>query len=253
MIKKIILLNASPRKDKNTAQMLAFVAQTVLMTFCVLVIMSCSTWNSSGYEMLPTLERNKIVECQDGIGNLYNDGQVYLVTTEQLQEYLDTAGRVVIYEYLFYCKSEHCINPLAVEQDCKSQGARLLLMMENYKGIIGLPALDSPVLAANPAPFGKTIAKTCTPQFFNQLTSTTYKTRGYGRYYLFDNGKFKGCFNDYKDALSTDSRLRRESDKTLSMSLPPRTADSRPWRESDKTLSKSLSPQTTDKSIFAGA
>ena len=180
------------------------ILQAVLMTYGVWAIMACSTWNSSGYEALSTLERNKVVECQDGIGNLHNDGHVYLITTGQLQEYLDTAGRVVIYEYLFYCKSEHCVNPLTVEQDCKNQGARFLLMIENYEGIIGLPPLKSPILAVNPAPFGKKISQTCTPQFFNRLTSTTYKTRGYGRYYLFDNGKFKGCFNNYKDALSTD-------------------------------------------------
>ena len=184
-----------------------------LFTFGVLTTMSCSTWNSSGYENLSTLERSRVVECQDGIGNLHNDGQVYLVTTEQLQEYLDTVGRVVIYEYLFYCKSEHCVNPLAVEQDCKNQGTRLLLMMDNYEGIIGLPPLKSPILAANPAPFGKKISQACTPQFFNQLTSTTYKTRGYGRYYLFDNGKFKGCFSDYKDALSTGKASLSEHEK----------------------------------------
>jgi hypothetical protein len=49
---------------------------------------------------------------------------------------------------------------------------------------------------------GRKINKDCSKVFFDRLTGTTWKTRGYGRYYYFIKGEFKGCFDKYVDALT---------------------------------------------------
>ena len=49
---------------------------------------------------------------------------------------------------------------------------------------------------------GKKIGKDCSKVFFDKLTGTTWKTRGYGRYYYYVNGEYKGCYDDYSDALT---------------------------------------------------
>ena len=179
-----------------------------IRTLCVamgaMAVASCIPFNinGSGYQALTPEEKRKVVVCQDDIGNLRNDGRVYQITIEQLQKYLDSAGSVLVYEYLFYCKSEYCVNPATVEQDCRKKGIKFLLITENYGGISNMPPLETPVLAVNPVPYNKKMNKACTSIFFNQLPATTYKTRGYGRYYIFENGRYTGCFNDYQVALA---------------------------------------------------
>ena len=53
--------------------------------------------------------------------------------------------------------------------------------------------MDSPLLIVDANNYNK--KKYC-EQFFNELTNTTYKTRGYGRFYYFKKGKFIKCIDD---------------------------------------------------------
>ena len=175
--------------------------QCTIYVLAVFSLFSCITINSSGFSALLPEYKEKVVPCQDAIEKLPNDGHIYLVTQEQLQQFLDKTDKVLVYEYLSYCTSTHCVNPIILEQACKKRGVLFCVIAECYDGVFSLPQMDLPIMAINPEPFRKKITKSCSREFFNKLTNSTWDTRGYGRYYLFEKGKYKGCFNDYTEAL----------------------------------------------------
>lgn len=166
-----------------------------------LSLASCITINSSGYTSLSADQKARVVPCQDALEKLPNDGHIYLVTVEQLQQFLNNNDSVLIYEYLASCTSGHCVNPVMVEQDCNNHGVLFCIITESYDGIFALPKMEMPILAIDPKPFGKKITKECNKVFFNALTNSTWETRGYGRYYLFEKGKYVGCYNNYSEVI----------------------------------------------------
>ena len=156
----------------------------------------------TGNKYLTEGEKQRVVLCNEPIGSLTNDGKVWLVSIEQMQEFLKASGKVLVYEYASFCKSDHCLSPTVVEDDCTKAGIRFCLVAESYEGIFNIPVRTTPILAIEPTALGKKIGRDCSKAFFDRLTGTTWKTRGYGRYYLFAEGTFRGCYNDYQDALN---------------------------------------------------
>ncbi len=185
---------------KKRAKKVALFAMTM---FTALSLNSCRIIiDNTGFLYLQEEEKKKVVPCRDAIENLPNDGRIYLVTKEQLQQYLDSRDKVLIYEYRFFCRSEHCVNPAIVEKACKERNIDFCLMAVSYGSILfNLPEMRMPILSINPEPYGKSIYKECSEKFFNELTNTTFKTRGYGCYFLFEKGEYKGCFDEFMDAL----------------------------------------------------
>jgi len=166
------------------------------ITSCVVI------FPSTRYENLTEDQKNRVVVCHSPIDSLTNDGNVYLVTIHQLQEFLESQDKVLIYEYASFCQSENSVDPSIVERACTKAGVRFCLVSVSYEGIFSTSVQNTPILAIEPTILGRKINKDCSKVFFDTLTGTTWKTRGYGRYYYYIHGDFKGCFDTYSDALT---------------------------------------------------
>ena len=119
-----------------------------------------------------------------------------------MQKFLNSKNRVLIYEYASYCQSEYCVNPAVIENECTKAGVQFCIVSVSYEDVFNISVQNTPILAIEPTILGKKIGKDCSKVFFDKLTGTTWKTRGYGRYYSYIKGKFKGCYDDYSDALT---------------------------------------------------
>jgi len=172
-----------------------------------LLFASCVIFPGTRYKYLTEEEKQRVVLCNAPIGSLTNDGKVWLVSVEQMQEFLKASGKVLVYEYASFCESDCCVSPAAVESDCTKAGIRFCLVAVSYDGIFNIPVQTTPILAIEPTALGKKIGKDCSKAFFNKLTGTTWKTRGYGRYYLFAGGTFRGCYDNYQDALTSETHF----------------------------------------------
>ena len=171
-----------------------------------LLFASCVVFPGTRYKYLTEEEKQRVVLADAPVSSLTKDGKVWLVTVEQIQEFLKASGKVLVYEYASFCESDCCISPVAVESDCTNAGIRFCLVAVSYDGIFNIPVRTTPILAIEPTTLGKKIWKDCSKAFFDRLTGTTWKTRGYGRYYLFAGGTFRGCYDNHQDALAnTDS------------------------------------------------
>ena len=175
----------------------------VLIIIVILSLTSCViTFPGTRYKHLTEDQKKKVVVCNSPIDSLANDGKVYLVTIEQMQEFLKSKSRVLIYEYASFCLSDHCVNPAVIEKECIRAGVQFCMVSVSYEDVFNIPVRNTPILAIEPTTLGKKIGKDCSKVFFDKLTGTTCKTRGYGRYYYYLNGEFKGCYDDYSDALT---------------------------------------------------
>lgn len=158
-----------------------------LFTSCAIYI------NDDGYRFLNNDEKTHVKNLDKSINDLANDGNIYKINISQMQDFLDSHEKVIVYEYLLYCKSDHCILPTAVEDKCSKAGITPCFVLESYTGAFSIPKMESPLLIVDADNYNK--KKYC-KQFFNELTNTTYKTRGYGRFYYFKKGKFIKCIDD---------------------------------------------------------
>ena len=179
----------------------------VSLTSCVI------TFPGTRYKHLTEDQKKRVVLCKAPIDSLTNDGKVYLVTIEQMQKFLNSKNRVLIYEYASFCQSEHCVNPAVIENECAKVGVKFCIVSVSYEDIFNIPVLNTPILAIEPTILGKKIGKDCSKVFFDKLTGTTWKTRGYGRYYYYVNGEYKGCYDDYSDALTNKFQFIEQTDR----------------------------------------
>ena len=177
--------------------------KAILIIMGLLSLTSCIiTFPGTRYKHLTEDQKKKVVVCNAPIDSLTNDGNVYMVTIDQIQKFLKTNNRVLIYEYASFCQSDNCLNPAVVENECIKEGIRFCIVSVSYEDIFNISVQNTPILAIEPTALGKKIGKDCSKVFFDKLTGTTWKTRGYGRYYYYVNGEFKGCYDNYSDALT---------------------------------------------------
>lgn len=158
------------------------------------ILASCGIYiNDDGYRFLSDKEKSHVKTLSRSINEIENDGNVYKINISQMQDFLNSHDKVIIYEYLSYCSSDHCILPSAIEEKCTDYGITTCIVLESYANAFAIPKMQSPLLIVDKSNYQK--KRYCT-QFFNELTGTTFKTRGYGRYYYFKNGKYVKCIDD---------------------------------------------------------
>jgi hypothetical protein len=175
----------------------------ILIIMGILSLTSCVvTFPGTRYKHLTEDQKKRVVVCNAPIDSLTNDGNVYLVTIEQMQKFLKSKDRVLIYEYASFCQSDYCLNPAAIENECTKAGVQCCIVSVSYEDVFNISVRNTPILAIEPTTLGKKIGKDCSKVFFDKLTGTTWKTRGYGRYYYYIKGEFKGCYDNYADALT---------------------------------------------------
>lgn len=154
---------------------------------------------NSGYNKLSSGEKKLIVDYAGKVEELGASDSIYRISAKQLREYIQCHESVIVYEYLPYCSSEDCINPLELERYCKDKNYKLCVVTSVYDGIFGLKGLSVPVLAINNDYYGTNLQIKYTRRFYDELTETDFKERGDGRFHYFQNGRFVRTMGSVKE------------------------------------------------------
>lgn len=164
----------------------------IIMSFiCGTFLRSCGIIeiNGSGYKGLSMEDKANVKVCLVPIDSLKTDSKVYQVTANQVKNYLNAHGDVILYEWRSFCKSKACISPSQAEKVCNEKGYEFCIVACDYdylgKGInIGVP-----LLAINMNAYGTDNIKKYTHKFFSELLGErSYKDLGvfhrfsYGHY-----------------------------------------------------------------------
>ena len=82
---------------------------------------SCIRMGDNGYQQLSDSQKSKIVTCTSPIDSLCYDGNIYLVSIEQMREHVNRHKTLVIYEFGAYCHGDNCISPQMAESICRKK------------------------------------------------------------------------------------------------------------------------------------
>ena len=130
----------------------------ILIIIGISTLTSCViTYPGRRYKHLTEDQKKRVVVCSAPIDSLTNDGKVYLVTIEQMQEFLKSKNRVLIYEYASFCQSDYCVNPAVIENECTKAGVRYCIVSVSYEDIFNISVQNTPILAIEPTILGKEI------------------------------------------------------------------------------------------------
>lgn len=176
-----------------------------LLSSCGLILI-----NDIGYRSLTSEQRSRVVKCDVPIDSLKNDGLIYLVSSEQMQDYLNRQSKVLVYEYRSYCSSEQCVSVPYAEQLCKDMGVKLCIINVSYYHLQLLDGIQTPILAPDFNHY-KTMNDGKLPErFFEELTHKTRKERGYNIFYVFKKGRYMGTFDTIHEALGLKRPLSKK-------------------------------------------
>ena len=171
---------------------------------------------NSGYNLLTDEEKERVIRCDCPIEELENDGNVYVVDTAQMRAYLQRHDSVMVYDWSPGCPADHCISLPLFESLCKSHGVTSCIVQE-YMRFDSLPSRDkvaSPILFIDKSMYDTDRCDKYTDRFYGQLTGTTMKERGYGRFHLFVKGGYVDTYNACTDGFAP-SALKFEELKTI--------------------------------------
>ena len=111
----------------------------ILIIMGILSLTSCViTFPGTRYKHLTEDKKKRVVVCNAPIDSLVNDGKVYLVTIEQMQKFLKSQNRVLIYEYASFCQSDHCVNPAVIENECTKAGVQCCIVSVSYEDVFNI-------------------------------------------------------------------------------------------------------------------
>ncbi len=179
---------------KKTIYTLLIVIMTISNVACGLISI-----NESGYKSLSKENKARIVRCDRPIDSLTYNSRIYQIDTEQMRQYLNRHGDVIIYGYASFCHSENCINPRMAEKLCKENDFGFCLIIETYDYLERIPNMEVPILSIYQERYHTDKTPKYCEMFYKDLTGTTYEERGYGRFYHFKYGKFIKAYDNIND------------------------------------------------------
>lgn len=95
--------------------------KNLLLALAVFVLASCQISGlTSGYSHLSKKEQQRVVHYKGKIADIHDLSNVYAVTAEQVEEYLATKEKVVVYDYTPYCTAPNCVTPATLANICKA-------------------------------------------------------------------------------------------------------------------------------------
>ena len=171
----------------------------ILTTLIGLCIVSCIRLNENGYNTLTPSQKELVVETMHPIDSLRPDGKVYLVSAEQMKEYIAQHQKVVVYEFGAYCHSDNCISPPLAEDICHRKGYDFCLLLDSFSHFLEFSVISSPVLAPNPKAFGLKQTQLCIEKMMDELTDHHLGKEDYVRFYVFENGHYVKNLNNIKE------------------------------------------------------
>lgn len=159
---------------------------------------SCIRMGDNGYQQLSDSQKSKIVTCTSPIDSLCYDGNIYLVSIEQMREHVNRHKTLVIYEFGAYCHGDNCISPQMAESICREKGYDFCLLLDGYDYLLQFPATKVPVLAPNPSSYGLKPTKSCIERMLRELSGNKLGKDDYGRFYVFEGGQYVSNLNSLK-------------------------------------------------------
>lgn len=156
----------------------------------------------SDYKKLTEEEKAKVLRCKTSIDSLNNDGNIYIIDTLQIRNYLNNHHKVFIYEWSPLCHAQSCISPTLFENFCMENELMpcIIITIFDFSSIPSPETLHSPILFIDTTLYKTDVADKYCKRFFDQLTGIKLKKRGYGRFHLFKKGKFIKTCQDYFEA-----------------------------------------------------
>lgn len=183
-----------------------------MRNLCVLALslaLSGCYINTTGYELLSKAERQHVVVCGQPISQLADDGNTYQINAQQLKDYLKQTDHAVVYNYKSFCRSEHCVAPRLAMETCRKKGYRLVVVANTYDGLSTTRGLAAPSLAIDRKFYKTNKYPKLSRLFYDELTNTTQKERGYYSFLLFERGRYVKSFESVYDLpdlhLATDA------------------------------------------------
>lgn len=167
-----------------------FVPIAILFGFTSCVI------NGSGYDLLSKEDRMKVKTCVDPIDSLNADGNIYMITAQQLKDCLVGRDWAVVYDWAPWCSAEACVLPSDAEDICKDAGYDFFFVSETYDETGRAAGVKSPVLVINREYYNTDNYKRYRRLFLEELTGKSIKSLGYGRFLVFRHGEYvRSCEN----------------------------------------------------------
>ena len=162
----------------------------ILFSSCVISI------NSSGYSMLSTQEKNKIISGFPEKDSINTEGYIFMVTAQELKQHLIKHKKAIIYEYAPYCKADACISPDYLQRQCHEKGIWLYVVATSFDGLFPqISNISFPMLFVNYQSYGTNNSSKYTRLFFDELTSVNLTKRGYGRFHCFHQDRYIATFD----------------------------------------------------------
>lgn len=174
----------------------------ILLVVLCLLCASCISLGGlyCGYNQLSDEQKQQVKVLETFIENIVADGNIYLVTHEQVAAFIKTHEDVLIYEYTPWCSAENCANPHEVAKLCKERGSAFLLISTTLEDFSDLLKLKLPTFAINHHAYQTNVRSKYLRKFYDTLTGIPEKERGLGSYYIFRNGQFVQAYKNFRDA-----------------------------------------------------
>lgn len=194
MKEKIILLVVKSRKMNSHVLFIL----SLILSLCI--FSSCKVVGySDGFNHLSSKEKNNIQVPYSSIDSLKNNGKIYKINVGQLKQALNNKKDAIVYEFITFCTQEYCQNPSVLEKNLKKANCDLYVIATLYDNVFNFNVLNKPIFTIDNSLYNTRVRSKYEKVFFNELTGTTQKQRGWGSYHYFHKGKYITTFNDISD------------------------------------------------------
>ncbi len=164
---------------------------SVLFLTAGTILTSCIKVNGSGYSDLSESEKQHVKSCKLPLDSVKNDGNLYMVTVNQVNNYIRSHKEVIVYEYLPFCSGENGRPPMEVKQVCDKRNIYLVVISSVYDDIFPIPLSNTfPLFVIDNNAYHTDNYQTFGELFYKNLTGSDSEDRKVNSFHYFRNGKY---------------------------------------------------------------
>lgn len=154
--------------------------------------------NAYTYKKLSADLQAKVKVADRPVDLITSTDTVYRINADDIRELAKKHKDVLVHEFLYYCKSDHCANPWAVKKFCEERGITYCIIYDTYDRIFNLNT-PAPKLVIDEDYYDTKWQGISVDRFEKDLTGKTPKEMGYPLYFYFHDGKFVKGYKWYED------------------------------------------------------
>lgn len=160
---------------------------SLLLSSCIIQIHGLSL--TKDYNSLPDSCKEKFVEVSSPFDSLLYDGNVYLITTDDLLSHMATEDSSLVYIWTPFCKSDACTSPKMFEEYCQDHGYRPYIILDQFTAWQHYFNGRSRLLMFNPQQWNTSSCSKYIDYVYIALTGNVMKDCDYAGYLLFCKGR----------------------------------------------------------------